>query len=78
MKELMFEAECEHGPFMKVEQDETELVTVTFRMKGDFVGVKGVHGRPYAMRTLTTCLNVELDELILDRLDDGKRDPVSG
>ena len=78
MNELVFEAECEHGPFYNIEQDENELVTVTFRMRGDYIGLKDARGRPYAMRTLTTCLNVELDDLILDRLDDCERDPVSG
>ena len=75
MNELVFEAECEHGPFMKVEQDENEIVTVTFRMRGDYIGLKDARGRAYAMRTLVTCLNVELDDLILDRLDEGKQGP---
>ena len=75
MTELVFEAECEHGPFYNIEQDENEIVTVTFRMRGDYIGQKGVHGRAWAMRTLVTCLNVELDDLILDRLDEGERDP---
>lgn len=78
MTELVFEAEREHGPFYNIAQDENEIVTVTFRMRGDYIGLKDARGRAYAMRTLVTCLNVELDDLILDRLDEGKRDPVSG
>ena len=78
MTELVFEAEREHGPFMNVQQDENEIVTVTFRMRGDYIGLKDARGRPYAMRTLTSCLSVELDDLILDRLDEGERDPESG